>query len=98
MVEHVIGNDGVESPILFSGTNARNPPFVAGFSHWYRRQERTFGGKESPESTSSSEFLRDGGDVVSRQAKDNRSAAPFLKKHLIAGGFCFVGVASRKVR
>ena len=31
MVEHVIGNDGVESPILFSGTNARNPPFVAGF-------------------------------------------------------------------
>lgn len=26
VVEHVIGNDGVVSPILISGTNARNPP------------------------------------------------------------------------
>ena len=30
VVEHVIGNDGVESPILFSGTNAKEPRLYGG--------------------------------------------------------------------
>ena len=34
MVEHVIGNDGVVSPILTIGTNAKKPPEKVAFLHW----------------------------------------------------------------
>ena len=42
MVEHVIGNDGVESPILFSGTNAKKPALWGGFFALIRVVEADF--------------------------------------------------------
>ena len=61
-------------------------------------EKRTYGGNVSPESTSSSEFLRDGGDVVSRQAKDFLISGTIFEKALERVPFCVAGAESHKVR
>ena len=62
VVEHVIGNDGVVSPILISGTSNKKKSTRSGalFFTLYRWQERAYERLRqqsgSPESTSPSEF------------------------------------------
>lgn len=48
VVEHVIGNDGVASPILASGT-IQNPSLAEGFLMVIDEEKRTCGGNASPE-------------------------------------------------
>ena len=101
MVEHVIGNDGVVSPILISGTNARNPPLwrvfalvIGGRSGLTRDCEAI--GKSGIDIAE--RILRGGGDVV-RHCKRRRtflSAAPFLKTVPRGAVFALSGLAHIK--
>ena len=61
VVEHVIGNDGVVSPILISGTINKKASLVEVFLLMHiGGKKRTDGGNVSPELRSPSEFWRGG--------------------------------------
>ena len=77
MVEHVIGNDGVVSPILISGTNKTKDRFYTGLFvlNAYRWQKRIYDDCVSNPKVRSrhrrAQLSEAAETVVSRQARDN---------------------------
>ena len=76
MVEHVIGNDGVVSPILISGTNNKRghqkvPSFITAIGGRNRHIEPVITNDwvVSPELRSPSEFMRGRPEAVTRRKK-----------------------------